>query len=180
MHVFYIMTNLIIKPPLWLKEFRDKYEPYPPHVTLKYGTYFQQEDLPTIESLLSSLAASNPPFTLTFTSFLFGQTEKGKSIMIEATPSLRLKELQATIVQEFSRFGQIVYPSNKAFDDVFKPHISIARHLTDMQFTQAKKELPGKIALQGRLTELQLDLFQTEDRKKLTRVKTKKYPFEAV
>ena len=71
--------------------------------------------------------------------------------------------LQEKVVTRLKKFGKTVKPYYQDFEDNFKPHITIARKLSDKKLLKAKKQLRKPILCQTKITELSLKIMNQID-----------------
>jgi 2'-5' RNA ligase len=143
--------------PSWLDGFRMKYDgPFNYHLTLKYPTLIKQNDLPKLGSEVKSIAQASKPMTLAFDQYIFNKTETGNLIMVLAKHHKDLLRLQKMVVRKLRTYGETWKPYYNDFENNFKPHITIARNLSDDDFQKAKRALEEQIYCQAKITRLAL------------------------
>ena len=143
--------------PKWLDGFRIKYdEPFNYHITLKYLTLIKKNDLPKIISEVNRIAKANKPLKLEFDKYFFDKTKTGNLIMVSAKHNKDIFRLQKMVVSELRVFGETVKSYYNDFENNFKPHISIARKLSNGVFQIAKDELKEQIYCKVEITKLAL------------------------
>jgi len=143
--------------PKWLDGFRIKYdEPFNYHITLKYPTLIKKNDLPKIRSEVKCIAKANKPLKIEFDKYLFDKTKTGNLIMVSAKHNKDIFRLQKMVVSELRVFGETLKPYYNDFENNFKPHISIARKLSNGVFQIAKNELKEQIYCMAKITKLAL------------------------
>jgi 2'-5' RNA ligase len=143
MKIFYVTADFTLdKKPDWLDAFRVKYDdPYDYHITLKQGTFFDETRLKEIEKIITDIVTTFSPIPVTFNDLFMNQTPSGHVIMIRAEKNPSLMKLQKELHEKLSPFGDITEEYYKSYEEDFDPHITIARHLTDEQLTEAKHEI---------------------------------------
>ena len=158
MKIFFLALEFELdEKPNWLDGFRIKYdEPFNYHLTLKYGTLIKQNDLPKLKGEVKSIANANKPLMLEFEDYFFNKTETGNVIMVLAKHNENLLRLQNMVVRKLDVFGETWKPYYKDFDNNFKPHISIARNLSDDEYKTAKSELKEQIYCKAKISKLAL------------------------
>jgi 2'-5' RNA ligase len=158
MKIFFLALEFELdEKPNWLDGFRIKYdEPFNYHLTLKYATFIKKNDLPKLKEAVKSLAKASKPMTLEFDQYFFNKTETGNLIMVVAKYNKDLFRLHKMVVSELGEFGETWKPYYKDFESNFKPHISIARNLSDGVFQIAKGELKEQIYCKAKISNLAL------------------------
>lgn len=158
MKIFYVTADFeLSERPAWLDAFRATYDdPYPYHITLKQGTYFEENRLAEIEEVVKKIATSTPPVQVIFNKLRIHKTPKGHVIMIWAQPNVPLVALQKELRERLSPFGEIIEPHYKEYETNFEPHITIARHLTDEQLEEARKDIGSNTACSADITSITL------------------------
>ena len=158
MKIFFLALEFELEEkPNWLDGFRIKYDgPFNYHLTLKYATYIKKNDLPKLRKAVKSIAKASKPMTLEFDQYFFNKTETGNLIMVLAKHNKDLLRLQKMAVRELGEFGETWKPYYKDFEKNFKPHISIARNLSDGVFQTAKSELKEQIYCKAEISNLAL------------------------
>lgn len=145
------------KKPAWLDAFRLKYDlPYDFHVTLKTTTYFSLTDEEEIKRMVKQISEKQEPFEIIFDKLYIGQAPSGWCIMIEAKPNDELIKLQKLISDSFSKYGDNISEDKTRFENEFRPHITIARHLTEDRLEQAKNELGTGLHCEATIDSLSL------------------------
>jgi 2'-5' RNA ligase len=91
-----------------------------------------------------------------FDKFSFGKTENGNLIMVSAKHNEDLIKLQKTVLNKLRGFGTTIKPTYKEYETNFRPHIALARKLSDKIFIKAKKELEKQIYGKAIITKLAL------------------------
>lgn len=135
----------LTKKPAWLDGFRKKCDdPYQYHITLKTKTSVRSADIARLKNELNNIAKRYGGIKVVFSKLHIATTTKGWCIMIRAKPNRILVELQKEIVKRFSKFGKPIRKEGASFEKIFRPHITIGRHLTPQQLKQAKSDLRGK------------------------------------
>ena len=143
--------------PSWLDGFRIQYDgPFNYHLTLKHPTYIKESELPKLHREVRSIAQASKAMTLAFDQYFFNKTETGSLIMVLAKPHKDLLHLQAMVVGELRTFGETWKPYYDDFENNFKPHITIARNLSNGEFQKAKRALAEQIYCQAKITRLAL------------------------
>ena len=133
--------------PDWLDAYRTKYDlPYDYHMTFKVTTHCRSEDLDKMKAELAEMAENQKPITVVFDELFIAPTSKGWCIMVKAQDSPELRGLQKEISDKFAQYGAIINSEREDYEKNFKPHITIARRLTDEQLEQAKSELKPDLA----------------------------------
>ena len=158
MKMFFLALEFELEEkPNWLDGFRIKYDAaFNYHLTLKYATFIKEKDLPKLSSEVKSLAKTSNPLTLEFVQYFFNKTETGNLIMVLAKHNNDLIRLQKMVVGELGKFGEPWKPYYHDFENNFKPHISIARNLSDGVFETAKSELKEQIYCKAKISKLAL------------------------
>lgn len=162
--IFHIGSEFtLIKKPRWLDKFRLKYdEPYRYHVTFKTSTYFQEDDFENLKKELSNIAKKYRAVKVIFNKLFINRTSKGGCIMIKAERNKDLLKLQKEITKKSSKYGKHITKEYKKFEDDFKPHITIGRHLTSEQLENARKELKKDLRCEALIEELVLTTANTD------------------
>lgn len=154
------------KKPDWLDSFRLKYDqPYSYHITLKTSTYFDRNGFRNLKDELSDMARKYTQFKVIFNKLFISSSSGGGCIMIKAKNNNILLKLQNEIAEKFSKYGEHIAKEYKIFENNFKPHITIARHLAQEQLRSAKGELKKDLFCEALVKELVLttvknDLFE--------------------
>ena len=158
MKMFFVALEFELdEKPNWLDGFRVKYDGhFNYHLTLKYTTLVKENDLPKLSSEVESIAQASKPMTLEFDQYFFNGTETGNLIMVLAKHNKDLIRLQKTVVRELRTFGETWKPYYDDFDNNFKPHITIARNLSDGEFRKAKRALKEQIYCKAEISRLAL------------------------
>jgi len=66
-------------------------------------------------------------------------------------------------VTRLKEFGKTTKPYYQGFEDNFKPHITIARNISENKLLKAKKQLRKPILCQTKKTELSLTIMNQTD-----------------
>lgn len=148
--------NLTVKPD-WLDAFRHKYDlPYDFHVTLKTTTCFNPTDEEEIKQTAKQISEKQEPLEVIFEKLYISQAPSGWCIMIEAKPNDELIKLQKIISDSFSKYGEHASEDKRRFEKEFRPHITIARHLTKDELKQAQSELGTDLHCKSLINNLSL------------------------
>ena len=178
--VYYIAAEFdLVEKPEWLDGFRAKYdEPFKYHVTLKAPTLIDESQLASIRKKLVVITERFERFEVVFDRYDFGKTDSGHVVMIFAGPNPTLAELQRAVQQELAGVGQFAKPQYAKFDSDFRPHITIARHLDDARFTEAKTELKEPVLCKASVTGITLAVSDPSVPVDPTRAQTTTYAFK--
>jgi 2'-5' RNA ligase len=170
MKVFWVSLVFDLqKKPSWLDSFREVYdEPFDYHITLKYATYIENKETERLREKTKRIADETIPLVVLFDNYFFDKTTTGNLIMIAAQPNEELYILQEKVVSRLTVFGKNIKPYYQGFEEDFKPHITIARKLTENRFLEAKEQIRKPILCQTRITDLSLTIVKQTDDNLLT------------
>lgn len=177
LNLFNIMAKVrLTKKPAWLDDFRSKYdENYDPHITLKTTSYLEG-DFEDLQKELANISKKYRPIKVIFNKLFITKTSKGGCIMLEAEHNDQLIELQKEITNTFSKYGRRhVSHEIEQFETNFKPHQTIARHLTPDQLERAKKELGKDLSCEAIIDELGVALTSDDSYKGWSNAEGKSY-----
>lgn len=145
----------LIKKPEWLDAFRESYdEIFPYHISLKRAVEVSKSDQQLIEKKVADITKDFKPFEVRFKELFFGKTKFGNTIMIRAENVPQLHALRDRVFESFKKYNTYIQPEHKAFDEDFNPHITIARHLSDEQLLEAKKEIQKPLEVVAKIDSL--------------------------
>lgn len=173
--IFHIGSEfrLIIKPK-WLDAFRKKYDkPYPYHVTFKTSTFFDFADLEDLKKELREIAGKYSKTELKFNKLAIRPTSTGWCIMIMAQNNAYLKKLQKKLALKFAKFGHHIDKEHERHEVKFKPHITIARDLSNSRVKDAKKELGANLVCTAAINNLVLTTIKNDGIKEKLNPKNK-------
>ena len=158
MKVFHLTLEFDLEEkPEWIDSFRQKYgEPYSYHITLKYPTLIKEVDLPKLTKEVQSLAEVTKVLVAEFDKYFFDKTKNGNLIMVSAKHNEDLIRLQKLVMDRLSAYGKTKKPHYKDFEINFKPHIALARKLSDKNFLEARNQLKKQIYCKATITKLAL------------------------
>lgn len=169
MKIFAVYAKLdLVKKPDWLDDFRLKYDkPYFFHLTLKQPCFIEEPEIPVIKDKLSKffdeLILPNHAINLIFDELITEKVEgKGFYIMIGARRNEDIFKLQSQVKGILVNYKNYKEPETKAYEDNFKPHITIARQLNGNKFSQAKTDLKNDYTCEGVITEIVLSVIKED------------------
>jgi len=174
---FQISADFELKSkPDWLDDFRSKYDlPYDYHITFKAKTHFRSEDIERLKAETKLMAARHQPITVDFDELSIAPTSKGWCIMIKARPNEGLLKFQKEISEIFSKYGEIISEERASYEKDFKPHITIARHLTDEQLEKAKSELKDDLTCNAIIKDLVLATVENDVSEQWSKPENRKF-----
>ncbi len=154
----------LLEKPVWLDAFYKKYSPTSSgyHVTLKQSCYIHEEDISNVKARLVALCNSGPvpdhEIILNFNDLVLDEGEGGelKTIMINAEYQPSIHKLQKDILKALSNYREYVHPESEAWEESFKPHITIASDINRTQYEYALKELGNNYACTGVMKDISL------------------------
>lgn len=168
--IFAVYANVIlIKKPDWLDDFREKYdEKYDFHITLKQPSFIKTEQVTDVKNKLSSVLAecisSNHQITVTFDKIAIDeQVIDGIYIMINAKNNEPLNNLQKNIRTALKGYDNFCEEKSRAYEKIFVPHITIARHLNDKKYKRAKRYLLGDYICEGVIKNIYLSVVKEDN-----------------
>lgn len=163
MRIFAITTNVVLtKKPAWLDEFRRKYDkPFEYHVTLKQPCYIHEKELPKLKVTFTEFVFNWPKFEhgikIFFNRIKIDTTVEGEMcIMIKAKKNLELIKLQKKLLTQLNSYTNYVKAESKAWEENFKPHITIARNLSSQILAKAKTDLLKDYRCEGIIKDISL------------------------
>lgn len=148
--------------PEWLDDFRKKYdEAYDFHITLKQPAYIEENQLSEIKKklngILNDFAKNKHKIILTFDKLLLDEsdnTEKSGYIYLFSENNGSIDDLQLKIRAELKDYSEYCNPKSLDYEYDFKPHITIARGLTNKRFKEAVAEVKNDYTCGGEITEV--------------------------
>src|SRR3989338_214271 len=156
MKIFAVYAKVeLTKKPNWLDVFRIKYDkPYEYHVTLKQPCVVDETLVPVLKNklrnLFFNLKIPNHKILLTFDSINLPEDVLDDAcIMINATKSDQIRELQKNILSILSNYNQYLDIKYKAYEENFNPHITISRDLNKQTYKKAITELKEDYICEG-------------------------------
>lgn len=162
MKIFAVYARVeLIKKPDWLDDFRARYdEPVEYHVTLKQPVFIEEDKVQDVknklEKFFSSLEIYNHEILLTFDSLQISLYTPDICIMINASNIDEILKLQRDILSTLKEYNQYCEIKRKAYEENFKPHITIAQKLDEQKYLNAKKELEQDYTCKGIIKEIVL------------------------
>jgi len=177
MKIFGLFSNVTLaKKPVWLDAFRARYdEPYEYHITFKQPCYVQKEMISELKNKLRNFfSVQNFPEHQTDVVFdrlgIRPDAPKGGCIMIYAQRNPTLMKLQQDLREALIEYQNYLKPESSQWERDFKPHITIARHLSPERLEEAKRDLQEDLICVGSIDEIYLQIVDesnAEEAKKL-------------
>ncbi len=166
MQQFYAIygTVKLVDEPNWLKKFRMMYDqPFDFHITLKQSAFINVTDLQKIKETLEAILKDLYPvqsMNLVFDRLELDEHDADSGfgwIYLFATKrNNQLDDLQKHLREKLAEFSDYRSKESKEYEYNFRPHITIARELDSNKYECAVKELPGRAAVTGRVTDVTL------------------------
>jgi len=66
--------------------------------------------------------------------------------MVFARKDLEINDFQNKLQERINKFGEVASPQHRIFENNFEPHITIVRHFTKQQLSEAQNDLPRSIS----------------------------------
>ena len=110
-----------------------------------------------LAKLFSESIVENHKLDIVFDRIVFeGAENKGMYIMVQASNTGKISQLQNRIKSALSIYKSYVKPEFKEYEENFKPHITIGRKLNSEMFLQAKTYFKENYVCHGKIEEIVL------------------------
>jgi 2'-5' RNA ligase len=181
MYTYFITADLTpLHEPVWLPAFREKYTTFGNHLTLKYPTLVEPNELDEVTKIVSKLAAECAPLDIEFTKPCNNVTKGNAFIMISGDSGTTLHGLQKQILDATKVNGRLVHEFYRSFENNFVPHITIGSNLTLDTFATAWAEVLSFDSIQCsyRIASVTLNIIESDHAEKSSSVNKKTFPFD--
>lgn len=163
MKIFAVYSKIeFIQKPDWLDGFCKKYTTSSGyHVTLKQSCFLEDAQIEDAQQRLAHLFDTTPvpahEIALHFRDLALDDgAGQQKTIMINAIHEPAIYKLQQDILTALLPYRDYVYKESQAWEERFKPHITIASDISQTQYAQALNELGQDYSCAGVINDVSL------------------------
>ncbi len=155
MKIFAIYAKVVlIKKPIWLDEFREKYdEPYEFHITLKQPCFIEEGKILDLKQKVSDffekLTVPNHQIAIVFEELVIDKDEEGMTIMLKAKDASDLIKIQQDLRSWLRDYKGYVKEKYQGYEEQFVPHITVGRHIPEIEEKAALKYFENSYTCEG-------------------------------
>ncbi|MBI2473282.1 hypothetical protein HYV70_01880 [Candidatus Uhrbacteria bacterium] len=164
MKLFAIYARVVLDEDFRSNVFRQKdHDLYNSHITLVQSRFISEEDIPDLKRVVSSFFESvhipNHRIDLIFNTLIPEQTSSEKyCLMIGAVENKTFMDLQKNLVSLLGDYTNYCNQETKAYEESFRPHITIEQDLNREAYTKALDERDNQYNGKGSISEIVLSI----------------------